>query len=608
MSDDEFAGGAVADRPPPGGGGGGSDSEFAGGGLPNARRRRRRAEPSRLCLLILRACQLGWWLQLPPELALEGAELPLDGAVVGFALVQWRMVPSAPAPTADDNVFAFMLQKCASTVRYSDLIGFLIYDFIDAFALRSPLLLDGTPFDVIHGLLQDVGRDPLNAAWSLRDWMSHHHITVADSCWWRCAPPIARMLLRGETACAHVAPITARMPRRERLPCKRPSKSALRKFREEQAGRASDVVMPDTSLERVLRLLRHSMTVTHTHKLDTSIRTAASVLALDLGLDATVLLDKSKSFNKEVTRKARMRFDVLAMHIWRAFFKQVSLESVDIYLFVDGSPQYRGKELFAASMDVFIHSAGGTVERFRRLLPVVSIGRQQLDTVGKTVSLLWQLTLMVGASMLPKILRRVRGILTDNGTERKIHTMPNFLRDYYWFIREPPPPDVDQCAMLMPRVLRSSGWRHTFDNVIKKGMCTLDFFPGFLVKLKAIVKFFRDKSLMDTLATSLKSRGLGNAAAVLCASSLPSFAHWRWSTLHKCVSGVSGIIRTFANVFDPALFHNMRDRTLYTTVVSALASGTWASRELDFVCWFAAWITPLQNFAGSCPCHPDGCR
>ena len=320
MSDDEFAGGAVADRPPPGGGGGGSDSEFAGGGVPNARRRRRRAEPSRLCLLILRACQLGWWLQLPPELALEGAELPLDGAVVGFALVQWRMVPSAPAPTADDNVFAFMLQKCASTVRYSDLIGFLIYDFIDAFALRSPLLLDGTPFDVIHGLLQDVGRDPLNAAWSLRDWMSHHHITVADSCWWRCAPTIARMLLHGETACAHVAPITARMPRRERLPCKRPSKSALRKFREEQAGRASGVVMPDTSLERVLRLLRHSMTVTHTRQLDTSIRTAASVLALDLGLDATVLLDKSKSFNKEVTRKARMRFDVLAMHIWRAFF------------------------------------------------------------------------------------------------------------------------------------------------------------------------------------------------------------------------------------------------------------------------------------------------
>ena len=84
-----------------------------------------------------------------------------------------------------------------------------------------------------------------------------------------------------------------------------------------------------------------------------------------------------------------MKFDILAMHIWGAFFGQLDLELVDIFLFVDGSPQCRGKELFAASMDVFIRPdafGNGDVEHFRRLLPVVSTSRGQLDTVGETVS------------------------------------------------------------------------------------------------------------------------------------------------------------------------------------------------------------------------------
>ena len=558
MSDDEFAGGSAADHPLPGGGGGGGGSDsFEGGGIPR-HRRRRRAAPPRPCLLIVVSCRLGAWISVAREFTLPFA-LPLDGAIVGFALVQWRMVPSMPEPTAgDDMILAHMLQASATMARRSDLIGFLMYDVIDALALQSPGRVGGTPSDVIGSMLQAVGRDPLGADWRLGDWMSRHGSTVLDSCFWNCAPTFARILTHAQTMVAHVAPITSRLPNRDRLPGGRPTKSNLRQFRAEQGGRASGLVMPSVALERTLRLLRHSKSVIHLHKLDESIRTAASVLALDLGVDAADLISK-KGYNKEVVRKARVKFDILAMHIWGAFFGQLDLELVDIFLFVDGSPQYRGKELFAASMDVFIRPdvpGDGDVEHFRRLLPVVSISRGQLDTIGKTVTLLWQLTLMFGASKLPQILRRIRGILTDNGTERKIHTMPNFLRDFYWFIRVPPPPNVDRYQMLMPRVLRSSGWRHSFDLVLKKGLSTLDFFPEFLRRLKALVAFMRDKGLMETLTTSLHERGLGNAAAVLTASPLPSFANWRWSTLHRCTSSLSGAARTFQNVFDPTLFQN----------------------------------------------------
>ena len=56
----------------------------------------------------------------------------------------------------------------------------------------------------------------------------------------------------------------------------------------------------------------------------------------------------------------------------------------------------------------------------------------------------------------------------------------------------------------------------------------------------------------------------------------------------------------------PEGWKDMRDRTLCSTMVAALASPHWGSRELEFVQWFTDWITPLQNFAGTCPCHPEG--
>eukprot|EP00959_Pyramimonas_sp_CCMP1952_P454677 9470278-Pyramimonas_sp.AAC.1 len=235
---------------------------------------------------------------------------------------------------------------------------------------------------------------------------------------------------------------------------------------------------------------------------------------------------------------------------------------------------------------------------YHRLLPVVSLGRDQQDTLGKTVALLWQLTLMFGPKLLPRLLERVRGILTDSGVERKIHTMINFLPDYYWFIKMPAPRGLRTEGRLMPRVLRSSGWRHTFDLVIKRGLSMLSFFPDFLTKLKAVVKFLRDKNLMETFTVELRRRGSVDAAEVLEVFHFPSFAKWRWSTLHGCVKPVSGIVHTLINYFDPELFRGMKDQTLFSTVLAALASPTWSKRELAFVAWFAAWLTPLQNYAG----------
>eukprot|EP00959_Pyramimonas_sp_CCMP1952_P378104 7920364-Pyramimonas_sp.AAC.1 len=176
--------------------------------------------------------------------------------------------------------------------------------------------------------------------------------------------------------------------------------------------------------------------------------------------------------------------------------------------------------------------------------------------------------------------------------------MTNFLPDYYWFIREPVPRGVRANGRLMPRVIRSSGWRHAFDVVIRRGLSMLDFFPDFLTKLKALVKFLRDRNLMETLVQGLRGRGLPAVAETVSVFTFPSFAKWRWSTPHHCVTPLSEILETFISAFDPALFRGMRDQTLFGTIVVALGSDRWATRELSFVKWFTAWLTLLQNYVG----------
>eukprot|EP00959_Pyramimonas_sp_CCMP1952_P274523 5738821-Pyramimonas_sp.AAC.1 len=51
-----------------------------------------------------------------------------------------------------------------------------------------------------------------------------------------------------------------------------------------------------------------------------SLKSAASAISLELGPEATEVLENFASkANREVVRKARVRFDVFAMHMWRSF-------------------------------------------------------------------------------------------------------------------------------------------------------------------------------------------------------------------------------------------------------------------------------------------------
>ena len=83
------------------------------------------------------------------------------------------------------------------------------------------------------------------------------------------------------------------------------------------------------------------------------------------------------------------------MLLFREYWAKLFPDLPDVYIFVDGSPQWKGVELYAASFDIFMYRDGQWT-RQRRLLPVIRIGMHMLSREGKALVLLWQSFLLVG--------------------------------------------------------------------------------------------------------------------------------------------------------------------------------------------------------------------
>jgi hypothetical protein len=211
-------------------------------------------------------------------------------------------------------------------------------------------------------------------------------------------------------------------------------------------------------------------------------------------------------------------------------FMSQSLETVDVYIWCDASPQRRGREMFAATIDFF---AGEFYGRF--MLPLMSLPRGALSAIGKTLTLLWMLWLIVGPSWksLRCFLNRVRGITTDQGGERLIPNMVDCLPEFLEYLEMPPCSGPEQ-RHLFPRVIEMPGWKHKFDLLIRRGLSSLLWFPAWLERLKALVAFCRSTLNTETLVGYLRGLGLKGAAQLFGGLHFPVFAHWRWSTLWRC--------------------------------------------------------------------------
>ena len=154
---------------------------------------------------------------------------------------------------------------------------------------------------------------------------------------------------------------------------------------------------------------------------------------------------------------------MLAFRLW---FQNLLSSGVPWFLFVymDASPQWRGRELFAASIDV-VRIVDGERLYSRHLLPLINLGTAYRSAYGKTWAFLWMLVLVGGGkySMLRSVLESIRSFTTDLGTEFLVRDFGDFLIPFMRCTGARVPVAARQQRFLFPFALAAAGWHHIMD-------------------------------------------------------------------------------------------------------------------------------------------------
>ena len=410
----------------------------------------------------------------------------------------------------------------------------------------------------------------------------------------------SRLLLRSEPSKRHLARFSATVAQTTGRDMA--AVAAVCRIADAGAPRWANVLhSPETVIAWMVATM-HLKDLKHTAECS---KAFATIFSQACGVEASSLMANLKQVHWELLRRARVRLDCTAMLLFRALWYDLmagdAAQQTYVYLFTDASPQWRGLELFASSFDMMCEG-----RLLRKMLPMVSLRKEFMDSVGKCMAMLWQIFLMTGPTygMVKAFCSRVRSITTDQGVERMLANFPCVLPDFFQGLVDGKyqPPQEPRLAMLFPKAVSMPGWMHMWDLVIRRGLCTPRYFPKWLVGLKAVVAFMRKSTYIEALARSLRQKGLHGAADLLAFASLLGFAEWRWGTLRACAVAVSKFIDTLRVHFDMKLFADSRDRTGIKNLMEALGSKSWRS-YLHFVCWFTDWLGTIMSWGQGCPCH-----
>lgn len=355
-------------------------------------------------------------------------------------------------------------------------------------------------------------------------------------------------------------------------------------------------------VEVVMRALRASKHLRQQADLEDA---SADILDFVLPGDSRQLLETMvavgfRTPSRDTLVKARIRLDWCAM-----LFHQIHCKCRDDSRCIsfDKSPQI-GREVFAVREEVLFGGVGarsrGSVRQ--RLLPLVCMGHGYLSAGDVAQALLHSACLDYGPSFsaLKQWCESVRGVVTDDGTERLIADCGSPLGAMFSGVAavgEAP-------GFLFPNAVRVPGFNHMFDVCVRKVIEThCPWFPAFEADLKTMSKFLGIRSYTDVLRQVLSDRGL-DAYATLLSTSPASFAQWRWGTLVRCASGVLERRAALFEAFNPASFST---GSVLLERVKVLLSG-----DVVSVCFWSrvefctAWLCPLESFRQwclGCPCH-----
>ena len=306
---------------------------------------------------------------------------------------------------------------------------------------------------------------------------------------------ISAMIMKNHCDILHIIPLSLRTPRAISL-TSAPSQFLIKKFLEHVGIEDPNVAQHRQSLlerergnnvlgaipaRKMIKLVRATSNLRDMKKITITASHFASLFSDGGPETEEQMVERFGENNRETIRQGRVRLDYLAMLLFRRFLRMVMGPSVDFQIFADSSPQRRGLELFSASFDMFYD---GSFQR--RYFPFVnaSLG---FSANAKLCTLLWQIFLLVGPSFLAlrAFCNQVRSIVTDMGAERLFTQASDILPQFCSMIGVAITGSFTQ-SRLFPRALQIGGWRHLWDVVLRRALCSLAFFPEWLLDFKAI--------------------------------------------------------------------------------------------------------------------------
>ena len=433
-------------------------------------------------------------------------DIPAGTCIVGLVLLAaFELVrPQAQLPECPHH--AALRQLATRTCNSSRVMGLVEYPIQEVRELVEPLHMGEASVGSIMrhiGALQATGphlagEQRATVASIIAGWRrggARGQVLRLQMC-----PRLAQLVLRHKCAVLHVTAFGQRLARKLLLVQSEPSAACVKAWLQEREELAADVaetvpakILRATGQNAALTLswIEASARIKDTKKSYLAARSFAKLFARAGKFEYVELLEGLKVIHQEALRWGRCRLDLSSMLLSRALMHQMvsglTGTRVGLYLYTDASPQLRGTELCCSSIDTVcidndFHS--------RKLLPVVSLQRCMFSSRGKVFALLWQLFLFAGPTFaaMRGVCRRIRGVVTDLGAERKVADYRDVLPEFMALIGHPASPsdtlNLQTTTHLFPLAVALPGWRHAVDILLQRSLCSQSWFPRFLARLK----------------------------------------------------------------------------------------------------------------------------
>jgi hypothetical protein len=171
-----------------------------------------------------------------------------------------------------------------------------------------------------------------------------------------------------------------------------------------------------------------------------------------------------------------------------------------------------------------------------RLMPPGGLGHGHCGVIDKAFLVLKRIWLEAGPSKHSVAVYRaeVRICHTDDGTEHHVRNLLNVCDFFYSGNLKPTPEESGGLVgdYLFPAAIGGYAWNHILNNLAKRILSGLPFFPSWLKSVRAVIRFLKNRSYKKVVIKHLKDQGLEEEALAVSSQTV-SLAEWRWETFFK---------------------------------------------------------------------------